>query len=129
MLSSWLRGELQSAIVVFTLGARAIYGYGASRAEGPGVPKSHGLHFLAMQQARARGCRRYDLGGFSDGAGNHADASPTQKVNFFKRGFGGHTVSFGPAWERARRPLRYAAVRAARRLLARVDQLRVSSAR
>lgn len=116
LLSSWMRGELLSAVVVFTLGERAAYGYGASTGDDPRVPKSHLLHYVAMQRARARACRVYDLGGFSQGAGNGAEHNATQKVNFFKRGFGGREVGFVEPHERLLRPVRYRLLRAAHHL-------------
>jgi lipid II:glycine glycyltransferase (peptidoglycan interpeptide bridge formation enzyme) len=111
VLSSWMEGELLGAIVVFTVGRRAVYAYGATTAGDPTIPKSHLLHFTAMQRARARGCQVYDFGGFDDGAGNEAARTATEKINFFKQGFGGQPIDFVAGHERVLRPLRYHAVR------------------
>jgi peptidoglycan pentaglycine glycine transferase (the first glycine) len=115
-LASWLHGELLGAIAVFTAAERAIYAYGASRAGGPGIPKNHVLQFAAMRRAAERGCRRYDLGGYSAGTGDPAARTPTQKVNFFKRGFNGRVVEFVGGHQRLVRPASYQLVRALDRL-------------
>jgi hypothetical protein len=115
VLSAWMGGELLSAIVVFTIAGRAIYGYGASSGDDPQIPKSHLVHFAAMQRARDRGCRVYDFGGFSATAGNDEADGATEKVNFFKRGFGGRAIELSAPHERIYRPLRYRLMRAAQR--------------
>ncbi len=110
-LSSWDAGELLGAISVFTLGRRAIYAYGASSLSRPEIPKSHLLHFEAMQRARARGCLVYDMGGFAMGVGDEESRTPTQKINYFKSGFGGHEVDFVSGHERIVRPVSYGLAR------------------
>jgi lipid II:glycine glycyltransferase (peptidoglycan interpeptide bridge formation enzyme) len=111
LLSSWLQDKLLGAVVVFTLGERAIYGYGTSVLEKPEVPKNHLLHFAAMQRARARGCTLYDWGGFAAPAGKEESNTHTQKINFFKSRFGGHPVDFVPAHERILHPHAYRILR------------------
>ena len=110
-LSSWAEGELLGAISIFTLGRRAIYAYGASSLGRPEIPKSHLLHYEAMQRARARGCAVYDMGGFAMGVGDEASRTPTQKINYFKSGFGGREVDFVSGHERILRPVSYGLAR------------------
>ena len=110
-------GELLGAVAVFTLGRRAIYGYGASSRSQPGVPKTHLLHYEAMLRARSRGCVVYDMGGFGAGAGDSNERTPVQKINYFKTGFGGREVVFVPAQERILKPIPYRLLRSANRLL------------
>ena len=118
-LASWHEGELLGAIAIFTLGRRAIYGYGASSRSHPGVPKTHLLHYEAMRRARARGCAVYDMGGFGAGvgAGSAEERTHVQKINYFKTGFGGREVDFVAARERIFKPLSYRLLRSASRLL------------
>ena len=118
-LTSWMEGELLGAIAVFTLGRRAIYGYGASSRSQPGVPKTHLLHYEAMRRARERGCDVYDMGGFGagTGAGEAEERTPVEKINYFKTGFGGREVVLVPAHERILKPLPYRLLRSASRLL------------
>ncbi|HEY3176017.1 MAG TPA: GNAT family N-acetyltransferase [Candidatus Polarisedimenticolia bacterium] len=116
-LSSWIGSELLGAIAIFTLGRRALYGYGASSAGHPGVPKTHLLHFMAMQHARRRGCSSYDMGGFGAGAGDATGRTAVQKVNYFKSGFGGREVDFVPAHERILRPGAFKLVQTANRVV------------
>lgn len=114
IISSWFGSELLGAIVIFTLGRRAIYGYGASSASHPGIPKTHLLHFMAMQHARRRGCNLYDMGGFGAGIGEGGpqERTPAQKINYFKSGFGGSETDFVTAHEKIIRPAAYRLVRA-----------------
>jgi lipid II:glycine glycyltransferase (peptidoglycan interpeptide bridge formation enzyme) len=126
-LSSWLGPELLGAISVFTLGDRAIYGYGASSLQNPEVPKSHLLHFLAMQRAGERGCVLYDMGGFAAGVGDSEERTPTQKINYFKSGFGGQEVEFVAGHERVLRPVAYQVVQALRSSANTVRRLRAGA--
>ena len=116
-LGSWIKGELLGAIAIFTMGRRAIYGYGASSQQHPGVPKTHLLHYEAMLRARARGCALYDMGGFGAGAGDASGRTPVQKINFFKSSFGGREVRIMPAQERILKPIAYRLLRSARRFV------------
>lgn len=118
IISSWTGGELLGAIVIFTLGRRAIYGYGASSSNHPGIPKTHLLHFMAMQHARRRGCDIYDMGGFGAGTGEGSPQERTaaQKINYFKSGFGGRQTDFVPAHEKILRPATYNLIRSLNRL-------------
>ena len=119
VLSSWLEGEALGAIVVFTLGRRAIYAYGASSAGKPKVPKSHLLQYTAMQRARDRGCLVYDMGGFGAGAGEKGGQTRVQRINYFKSGFGGREIDFVPAHELILRPVLYRALRSINRIRSR----------
>ena len=118
IISSWTGSELLGAIVIFTLGRRAIYGYGASSSSHPGIPKTHLLHFMAMQHARRRGCDLYDMGGFGAGTGGSdpAERTPAQKINYFKSGFGGRQTDFVAAHEKIFRPGAYNLIRSINRM-------------
>lgn len=105
VLASWDGPELLGAISVFTMGRRAIYAFGASSLARPEIPKSHLLHFEAMRRARTRGCAVYDFGGFSQGVGEEGSRTATQKINFFKSGFGGRPVDFVAGHELVLKPL------------------------
>ena len=120
IISSWTGPELLGAIVIFTLGKRAIYGYGASSTNHPGIPKTHLLHFMAMQHARRRGCDLYDMGGFGAGVGDGGpqERTPAQKINYFKSGFGGRQTDFVPAHEKVIRPAAYRLIRALNKVAA-----------
>jgi len=122
VLSSWDGGALLGAISVFTLGRRAIYAFGASSLERPDIPKSHLLHFEAMRRARDRGCAVYDFGGFEEGVGEEGARTATQKINYFKSGFGGRPVDFVAGHEKILRPLSW-------RTLKTLDRIRRSMRR
>jgi lipid II:glycine glycyltransferase (peptidoglycan interpeptide bridge formation enzyme) len=116
ILSSWLEGALMGAIVVFTLGERAIYAYGTSHLERRKVPKHHLLHLTAMRRARELGCRLYDWGGFTPGGAPEQRSGARGKINFFKSRFGGQPVRFLPAYERIQSPLSYHSLRLLNRI-------------
>ena len=122
LLMARLGGKPLAAIMVFALGDRAWYFYGASAREQGKVYASHGLQWAAINWARARGCRSYDMWGVPD----HDQA--TLEANFkrrrdglwgvygFKRGFGGQLRRSAGTWDLAYNPLLYRAYLAALKL-------------
>ena len=56
-------GELLAAIMVFALGESAWYLYGASSRGAGNLYATYGIQWQAIQWAKARGCRYYDLWG------------------------------------------------------------------
>jgi len=111
-LSSWVGQDLLGGIVVFTTGRKAFYGGGGSRVGGPRIPKTHLLHFTAMQRARDRGYTVYNMGTVEGGmghagVGDHGQWTLIQRMNHFKRSFGGGEIDFVSAHELALRPASY----------------------
>ena len=121
----WLaryEGDLLAAIMVFSLGDTAWYLYGASSRTKSNLNATYGIQWAAIQWAKNRGCRYYDLWGVPD------DDEATLETQFkerrdglwgvygFKRGWGGEVKRTLGAWDKAWNPLVYAAYRAALRL-------------
>ncbi|PKO21055.1 MAG: hypothetical protein CVU38_16850 [Chloroflexi bacterium HGW-Chloroflexi-1] len=111
-LATWLiaehAGEMLAAIAVFALGTGAWYMWGASGDSGRNLMPNHALQWAAIQWAKARGCRTYDLWGIPDevGADPEAFADPESwgegglwGVYRFKQGFGGEVVRYAGAWD------------------------------
>lgn len=86
-LAQW-RGKAIAAILVIYWGERATYLYGGRSFEHPELMASYGLHWAAMQRAKARGCTIYDFYGFTRKP-HHAYT----KFSQFKSQFGGVPVT------------------------------------
>ncbi|UBF25203.1 peptidoglycan bridge formation glycyltransferase FemA/FemB family protein [Kovacikia minuta CCNUW1] len=98
-LATW-KGEVLSAILLIYWGtpyptpqsphptSRATYLYGGRSPHHPQVMASYGLHWAAMQRAKARGYHSYDFYGYTRDP-NHGYA----KFSQFKRQFGGTPVT------------------------------------
>jgi lipid II:glycine glycyltransferase (peptidoglycan interpeptide bridge formation enzyme) len=86
-LARW-EGKAIAAILVVYWGERATYLYGGRSFEHPELMASYGLHWAAMQRAKARGCTLYDFYGFTREP-NH----DYTKFSQFKRQFGGVVVT------------------------------------
>ncbi|CAG0945116.1 peptidoglycan pentaglycine glycine transferase (the first glycine) [Anaerolineae bacterium] len=84
--------EPLAAIFVTALGDEAIYLYGASSDIHRERMPNHALHWEAIQWAKSRGCKRYDLWGL--GATTDADAKTAHGLYQFKQGFGGDVVRY-----------------------------------
>ncbi len=80
--------RLLAAMLFIHWGDRTTYLYGGRATEHPEVMASYGLHWAAMQRAKARGSKLYDFYGFSRDP-NHSYA----KFSRFKRQFGGHIAT------------------------------------
>jgi peptidoglycan pentaglycine glycine transferase (the first glycine) len=108
-------GRVIAGLFVFALGDRAWYFYGASgEAERQRMP-NHALQWAAMQWAKARGCKEYDLWGIPDADEAALEAQYLERrdnlwgVYRFKRGFGGTVVRFAGAFDRVYNPMLYQA--------------------
>lgn len=82
-LATWNEHVL-AAILVIYWGDRATYLYGGRSPKQSHVMASYGLHWAAMERAKARGCTEYDLYGYTTNP-QHSYARFSQ----FKRQFGG----------------------------------------
>lgn len=115
-------GDLLAAIMVFALGENAWYLYGASARGKNNLYASYGIQWAAIQWAKARGCRQYDLWGAPDFDEATLEAQFKERgdglwgVYGFKRGFGGIVRRSLGAWDKAFNPVIYAAYRAALKL-------------
>ena len=107
--------QVIAGLFVFALGDRAWYFYGASgEAERQRMP-NHALQWAAMQWAKSRGCKEYDLWGVPDEDEATLEAQYLERsddlwgVYRFKRGFGGRVVRFAGAYDRVYDPILYQA--------------------
>jgi lipid II:glycine glycyltransferase (peptidoglycan interpeptide bridge formation enzyme) len=102
-----------AALMVFALGQRAYYLYGASTDEERSRMPTYLLQWRAMQWARERGCTDYDLWGVPDADEETLEAQfETRRdglwgVYRFKRGFGGQVRRAAQALDRVYMPLLY----------------------
>lgn len=112
-------GDLLAAIMVFALGETAWYLYGASSRNKRNLYATYGIQWAAIQWAKQRGCRYYDLWGVPDVDETTLEAQFQQRsdglwgVYGFKRGWGGEVRRSLGAWDLPRKPMIYAAYRAA----------------
>lgn len=115
-------GELLAAIMVFALGDTAWYLYGASSRSQGNLYATYGIQWAAIEWARNRGCRFYDLWGIPDYDEATLEAQFRDRkdglwgVYGFKRGWGGEVRRSLGTWDLAWNPLVYAAYRAALKL-------------
>ena len=116
----WLLAEheerLLAAIVVFALGGKAWYFWGASSDEKRNLMPNHALQWAAICWASDRGCRVYDLWGIPDEVGKDPASYQDSEswadgglwgVYRFKRGFGGQVVRTIGAWDKVYSPAGY----------------------
>lgn len=123
LLLAEFEGQPLAALMVFALGKRAWYFYGASNDRERNRMPTYLLQFEAMRWAAARGCAQYDLWGVPDEDEETLEAGFEQRsdglwgVYRFKRGFGGLLRRAAPTYEKVYNPLLYALYRrwAARR--------------
>jgi lipid II:glycine glycyltransferase (peptidoglycan interpeptide bridge formation enzyme) len=104
-----------AALMVFALGKRAYYLYGASTDEERNRMPTYLLQWRAMQWAKERGCTEYDLWGVPDADEETLEAQFESRsdglwgVYRFKRGFGGQVRRAAQALDRVYiRPLYWA---------------------
>lgn len=99
-------GEPLAALMVFALGQRAWYFYGASSDRHRNRMPTYLLQWEAIRWAKARGCTLYDLWGVPDEDEGVLEAQFSERsdglwgVYRFKRGFGGRLVRSVGAWDR-----------------------------
>ena len=112
-------GDLLAAIMVFALGGTAWYLYGASSRAKGNLYATYGIQWAAIQWAKGRACRYYDLWGVPDYDEATLESEFKERtdglwgVYGFKRGWGGELRRSMGAWDLAWNPLIYAAYRAA----------------
>ena len=100
ILEARREGELLASGMVVIEGDRSFYLFSGSRREERGEPKryaSYALQWAMMRLARERGVRLHDLWGVAP-----ADAGPEHPwygVGLFKKGFGGHEVTWAGSWD------------------------------
>jgi peptidoglycan pentaglycine glycine transferase (the first glycine) len=87
LAATW-QGQVLGAILVVYWGKQATYLYGGHTAQQPQVMANYALHWRAMQQAKAKGCDRYDFYGYTRSP-NHSYS----KFSQFKGQFGGTVVT------------------------------------
>lgn len=89
LVSGWYEKQCISAALIIFSHHQAIYHHGAS-IPSP-VPASTLVQWAAIREAKKRGMRVYNFWGIApEGKGNH----PWQGLTLFKKGFGGHDVSY-----------------------------------
>ncbi len=102
-----------AALMVFALGKRAYYLYGASNDEERNRMPTYLLQWEAIKWAKARGCTEYDLWGAPDVDEETLEAQFETRheglwgVYRFKRGFGGQVKRAAQALDRVYMPLLY----------------------
>ena len=84
-------GRALAALMAVAFGPEAVYLYGASSDAERGRMAPHATQWAAMQWARTRGCRHYDLWGMADP--NDPD-DPMAGVHRFKLGFNPRLVEY-----------------------------------
>jgi len=110
-------GKLLTMAFVIFYGQEAAYHYGASADLARKVPGAYAIQWQAIQEARRRGCSRYNFWGVTEhGQTKHRFYG----VSVFKRGFGGEDVAYLPAQDlivdKIKYPLTYAFETARRKL-------------
>jgi len=116
-------GEVLAAAMLFVLGTRAYYMYGASASRGRNLKPAELLQWEAIKWAKSVGCTEYDLWGIPDEVGQAAEAGLDEQrapdhpedgtlpalwgVYQFKKGFGGRVVRFAGALDYVYSPARY----------------------
>jgi lipid II:glycine glycyltransferase (peptidoglycan interpeptide bridge formation enzyme) len=104
-----------AAIMVFALGSKAWYMYGASGDAHREKMPNHALQWEAIRWAKSHGCASYDLWGVPDEDEESLEAQYLARtdglwsVYRFKRGFGGRLVRYVGVFDRVYNPLLYRA--------------------
>lgn len=111
LLLAEVEGELVAAVVVFALGTKAWYLYGASSDRHREKMPPYALQWAAIRWAKARGCTSYDLWGIPDADEETLEAQFADRndglwgIYRFKRGFGGQIIRCVGLWEQSLHPL------------------------
>lgn len=112
-------GDLLAGIMVFAKGDTAWYLAGASSEIKRNLMATYGVQWYAIQWAKARGCKYYDLWGIPDEDANTLEAQFKERsdglwgVYGFKRGWGGEVVRSAGAWDKVYNTLLYNGYKAA----------------
>ena len=113
LLSARHEGQLLAGIIVAVKGEGAWYLYGASSDRKRNLMPSYGLQWRAIQLARQRCCRFYDLFGIPP---SDDPKHPMHGLFRFKTGFGGRVVNRAGCYDVPLRPVLYRLYRGAERL-------------
>jgi lipid II:glycine glycyltransferase (peptidoglycan interpeptide bridge formation enzyme) len=113
LLLAEFEGKPLAALMVFAVGRRSWYLYGASNDEERNRMPTYLLQWEAMRWAKARGCTEYDLWGVPDADEATLEAEFESRsdglwgVYRFKRGFGGEVKRAAQALDRVYMPWLY----------------------
>lgn len=115
-------GKILAANLLVFFGDTAHYLHGGSSDEEREVMAPFLLHFRSMEEAKRRGCSRYDFGGVRVRSRNGADDTDWDGITRFKQGFDpkAETLLFPGTYDIIVSPVRYRLYRlffAARKLL------------
>jgi lipid II:glycine glycyltransferase (peptidoglycan interpeptide bridge formation enzyme) len=102
-------GKMLSAALIFVLGERAWYVYGASGNEGRQLMPNYALHWHIIRWCQGRGLKVYDMRGIS---GDFSPDSRLYGLFRFKRGFCGRVVEYAGEYDLPLVPPLYWAARA-----------------
>jgi peptidoglycan pentaglycine glycine transferase (the first glycine) len=106
-------GQLLAGVMVFALGKRAWYFYGASSNAERNRMAPYLAQWEAIRWAKSRGALVYDLWGIPDENADFLESDFEQRhdglwgVYRFKRGWGGQVVRTVGAWDRVYSPIGY----------------------
>ena len=102
-------GETLAQNFMIFYGAEASYHYGVSSELGTKYSAAPLLHLAAMDEARQRGCTRYNLWGI---VGREETSHRFYGVSEFKRSFGCEELKYTPAHDMILKPLKYQVTKA-----------------
>ena len=111
LLLAECQGELVAGLMLFALGKRAWYLYGASSDRHRNLMASYATQLAAIKKAKDCGATTYDMWGIPDADEEVLEAAFDQRddglwgVYRFKRGFGGEVVRYVGAREMVLNPL------------------------
>ncbi len=104
MYTAKLNGEILAQNFMIFYGPEASYHYGVSSDLGTKYSAAPLLHLAAMEEARKRGCVRYNLWGI---VGLNETSHRFYGVSEFKRSFGCEELKYTPAHDMILNPLKY----------------------
>jgi lipid II:glycine glycyltransferase (peptidoglycan interpeptide bridge formation enzyme) len=113
LLVAEFEGKPLAALMIFAVGTRSWYLYGASNDEERNRMPTYLLQWEAIRWARAHGCTEYDLWGVPDADEATLEAEFESRhdglwgVYRFKRGFGGQVKRAAQALDKVYMPLLY----------------------
>ena len=106
-------GDLIAGIITLFRGREAYYLYGASSGVKRNLMAPYALQLKAMEDAKAFGCREYDLYGIPP---DDDPSHPMAGLYLFKTGFGGRIIHRPGSWDYPCRPVVYRLFRCAETL-------------
>jgi peptidoglycan pentaglycine glycine transferase (the first glycine) len=114
--------DVLAAIMVFAVGDTAWYLYGASSDIKRNLMASYGVQWKAIEWAKNRGCKYYDMWGVPDHEKGVLEEQFQSRsdglwgVYGFKRGWGGAVIRSAGAWDKVYNPVLYKAYQLALKL-------------